>query len=157
MELKIYDDIKLNTELTELAEKGIHNGCSGIILDIKADVCFVRFRNFKNYGDYACVNVNKKYLDFDCHVDKKYIPNWERFKASKKFKREFNVNPFNEFDWVEILVEKEEYAKEGLHKGMKANVLFNYAVDDMLPVMFSGEDGYDVEVSVNIKDMKSAE
>lgn len=100
------------------------------------------------------MKTNKKYLEFYRHEAKENIPNWERFKASREFKTEFKMNPFYEFDWVEVLVEKDEYAKEGLHKGMLANVLFDYAVDDMLPVMFPDDDGYDVEVSVNIGDIK---
>lgn len=142
------------TELEELDEKGIHKGCTGLVLEIKADICFVYFRNRKNMGDYACANVDKKYLEFYRHEQEENIPNWEQFKASGKFKTEFKVNPFIEFDWVEVLVEKEEYAKKGLHKGMQANVLFDYAVDNMLPVMFSDAEGYDVETSVNIEDIK---
>lgn len=154
MNLKVYDNVELNTELEELAEKGIHKGYTGLIFEIKADMCFVYFRNRKNMGDYACANVNKKYLEFYRHEAKENIPNWERFKAGNKFKTEFKVNPFYESDWVEVLVEKEEYAQKGLRKGMLANVLFDYAVDDKLPVMFSDENYCDVEVSVNIKDIK---
>lgn len=152
--MKIYDNVILNCELEEFAAKGIHKGCTGIILGIEAYNCFVCFRNTKNYGDYACVNVNIKYLDFWMEEEKRNIPEWERFKAKRKLKTEFKVCPFNEADWVEVLAEKEEYAKRGLHKGMFANVLFDYAVHDMLPVMFPDDDGYDVEVSVHIDDIK---
>ncbi len=154
MKLNIYDNVELNVELAELSAKGIHKGCTGIILDVKADLCFVCFRNRKNIGDYACINVNRKYLEFYRREAEENIPDWERFKASGKFKQEFTINSFNEFDWVEILYEKDEYAKKGLHKGMLANVLFDYAIDDNLSVMFPDDDGYDVEVSVNIEDIK---
>lgn len=154
MNLKIYDNVELNTEFEELAAKGIHKGCTGLIFDIQADNCFVYFRNDKNYGDYACVNISKKYLDFWIEEPEENIINWERFKAGNKFKTEFKVNPFNEFDWVEILFEKEEYAEKGLHKGMLANVLFDYAIDDRLTVMYPDDNCCDVEVSVLIDDIK---
>ena len=154
MNLKVYDDVKLNTELEELAEKGIYKGETGIVFDINADSILVCFLNSKNYGDYACCDVNKKYLDICSYPYAKHIDYLEKLKKKGNFKTEFRVNPFNEFDWVEVLVEKEEYAKEGLHKGMYANVLFDYAIDDKLPVMFPDEEGYDVEVSVNIADIK---
>lgn len=154
MELKVYDNVKLNAELEELAAKGIHKGCSGLIVDKKADNCFVYFRNDKNYGDYACVNISRKYLDFWVKESKECIVNWERFKKSGKFKTEFKVNPYNEFDWIEVLVEKEEYAKEGLHKGTFANVAEKYAIHDKLTVIFPGDDGYDREVDVHLDDIK---
>ena len=122
--MKIYDNIKLNTELEDLSERGIHKGCNGIILDMKADICFVRFRNPENTGDYACVNVNKKYLDFWMKESHEYIVNWERFKSSDKIKKDrFNPRKFYEYDLVEVTVEKEKYAKYGVHKGMQGVIM----------------------------------
>lgn len=152
--MKIYDDVKLNTELEDLAERGIHKGCLGIVFEIKADGVWVVFFNKSNRGDYAYVKVNEQYLDV---LDLKYgkdINGWEKFRSKTKLKTEFKINPYKEFDWVEILVEKKEYAKVGLHKGMLANVLFDYAIDDEIAVMFPGDDGYDVEVNVNLDDIK---
>lgn len=102
----------------------------------------------------ACITQPTRALLLIINLIEITIPDWERFKASGKFKQEFTINSFNEFDWVEILYEKDEYAKKGLHKGMLANVLFDYAIDDNLSVMFPDDDGYDVEVSVNIEDIK---
>ena len=152
--MKKYDDVKLNTELEELAKKGIRKGETGIIFNVKTDMVLVCFLNSKNYGDYACCEVNSKYLDVCTYSYKKHIDDLEKLNKQGKLKTEFKVNPFYESDWVEVLVEKDEYAKKGLHKGMLANVLFDYAIDDMLPVMFSGDDCCDIEVSVNIDDIK---
>ena len=96
MKLKMYDNVKLNIELKDLAERGVHKGCTGIILEIKADDCFVRFRNRKNIGDYACVNINGKYLEFYRHEQEENIPNWERFKNSNKIKQ-INMTIFFSF------------------------------------------------------------
>lgn len=140
MKLETYDNVFLNNELDELAVKGIHKGCSGIILDIKIDICFVRFRNYKNYGDYACVNVNKKHLDYNCKEPEEYIPNWERFKATGNLKKDsFKPQKFNEYDLVELTVEKEKYAKYGVHKGMQGVVMENYCIDSDYYVIFTDE------------------
>ena len=140
MKLKKYDNVELNTEINELSERGIHKGCSGIILDIKADICFVRFRNYKNYGDYACVYVNEKYLNFNSHEIKEHIAVWERFKETDKItKNSFKPQKFAEFDLVELIVEKEKYAKFGVHKGMQGVVMENYCIDSDYYVIFTEE------------------
>lgn len=140
MKLKIYDNVKLNTELEELTDKGIHKGCTGLILDIKADYCFVRFRNRKNVGDYACVNVNKMYLEFYRQEQEENIPNWERFKATGDLtKSSFKPQKFLEYDLVELTVEKEKYAKFGVHKGMQGVVMENYCIDSEYYVIFTDE------------------
>ena len=140
MNLKIYDNIKLNTELDALSEKGIHKGCTGIIFDIKADNCFVYFRNFKNYDDYACVNINSKYLDYWMKEESENIPNWERFKATGDLTKDsFKPQKFLEYDLVELTVEKEKYAKFGVHKGMRGVVMENYCIDSEYYVIFTDE------------------
>lgn len=140
MNLKIYDNIKLNTELDDLSEKGIHKGCTGIILDKNADICFVRFRNTKNKGDYACININQKYLDFWIKEESENIPNWERFKVKGDLTKDsFKPQKFLEYDLVELTVEKEKYAKFGIHKGMRGVVMENYCIDSDYYVIFTDE------------------
>lgn len=138
--MRKYENVKLNTELEDLSERGIHKGCTGIILDMKAEMCFVRFRNTKNKGDYACVNVNKKYLNFWMEEPKEDIVHWERFKASDKIKKDsFNPQKFLEYDLVELIVEKEKYAKFGVHKGRQGVVMENYCIDSDYYVIFTDE------------------
>ncbi len=140
MKLNIYDNVELNAELAELSAKGIHKGCTGIIFDIKADNCFVYFRNFKNYDDYACVNINSKYLDFWMKEESENIPNWERFKATGDLAKDsFKPQKFLEYDLVELTVEKEKYAKFGVHKGMRGVVMENYCIDSEYYVIFTDE------------------
>lgn len=138
--MKIYDNVELNTELKDLGEKGIHKGCTGLILDIKSDICFVYFRNRKNMGDYACANVNKKYLEFYRHEREENIANWERFKATGDLKKDsFKPQKFLEYDLVELIAEKEKYAKFGVHKGMQGVVMENYCIDSDYYVIFTDE------------------
>ena len=140
MKLKMYDNVKLNIEVKDLAERGVHKGCTGIFLEIKADDCFVRFRNRKNIGDYACVNINGKYLEFYRHEQEENIPNWERFKNSNKIKKDsFIPQKFIEFDLVELIAEKEKYANYGVHKGMQGVVMEDYCIDSEYYVIFTDE------------------
>ena len=141
MKLNIYDNVKLNTELEELADRGIHKDCTGLILDIKADSCFVRFRNRKNVGDYACVNVNKMYIEFYRREQEENIPNWERFKATGDLTKDrFKPQKFLEYDYVELAVEKEKYLKEGVHKGARGAVMENYCIGSKYYVIFTNEE-----------------
>lgn len=153
MKLKMYDNVFLNIELEELAERGIHKGCSGIILDIKADICFVRFRNYKNYGDYACVTVNKKYLDFNCGEAEEDIPTWEKFKTSDKIKKgSFKPQKFLEYDLVELVVEKQKYAKYGVHKGMQGVVMEEKCIDSCYYVIFTDENTAEDIADISVHD-----
>ena len=45
-----------------------------------------------------------------------------------------------EYDRVELIVEKEAYAKEGVHKGMTGCVISSYAINNQWLIIFS-EDG----------------
>ncbi len=98
------------------------------------------FRNFKNYDDYACVNINSKYLDFWMKEESENIPNWERFKATGDLTKDsFKPQKFLEYDLVELTVEKEKYAKFGVHKGMRGVVMENYCIDSEYYVIFTDE------------------
>ena len=138
--MKIYDNVILNTELKELSEIGVLKGCPGVIFDIKVDMCFVYFINRKNIGDYACVYVNKKYLDKLGHEPEDRIATWEQFKKSDKIKKNrCKPQKFLEYDLVELAVEKEKYAKEGVHKGARGCVMEDYCIGSEYLVVF--EDG----------------
>lgn len=138
--MRIYDNVELITEIEDLSKKGIHKGCTGIILDMKADMCFVYFRNRKNKGDFACVNVNKKYLKFYRHEKEDYISIWKNFKNSDEIKKDtFKPQKFLEYDLVELTVEKDKYAKEGVHKGARGCVMADYCIGSKYYVIFTDE------------------
>ena len=140
MKLKIYDDVELNEELEELTEKGIHNGETGVILDIRADKCYVLFLNSQNYGDYAYVKVKSRYLDYcDFHYGKS-IEDFEKFKQTRDLTKDsFKPQKFIEFDLVELIVEKEKYAKYGVHKGMQGVIMETKCIDSCYYVIFTDE------------------
>ncbi len=138
--MKIYDDIKLNTEIEDLASRGIHSGCLGFVLDIMPSSCLVIFFNSKNQGDYACVNVSKNYLDILNLNYRKDNSELKKFKERGDFTKDsFKPQKFAEFDLVELTVEKEKYAKVGVHKGMQGVVMENYCIDSDYYVIFTDE------------------
>ena len=155
--MKIYDDVELNTELEELSVKGVHKGETGLLIEITADNCLVMFLNSLNYGDYAFARVAKKYLDI-CNF--KYGKNLNELKKMVETKDltkdSFRPQKFIEFDLVELTVEKEKYAKEGVHKGMQGVVMENYCIDSKYSVIFTDENtGYDIaDISVHEDDLK---
>lgn len=155
--MRIYDNVILNTELEELSEKGIHKGCSGLILDIKFEICFVYFRNFENIGDYACVYVNKKYLDKFDHEPEDHISTWEKFKNSDEIKKDrFKPRKFYEYDLVEVTVEKEKYAKHGVHKGMQGVIMLPECINSEYYVIFTDKTTAEdiADISVHEDDLK---
>lgn len=154
--MKIYNDVELNTELEELAKKGIHKGCTGTILEIVADTCFVVFLNDLNHGDYACQSVNKKYLDFIQETTPQMVKGLEEFKATRDLTKDsFKPQKFLEYDLVELAVEKEKYAKEGVHKGDRGAVMEPYCINSRYYVIFTEEGtGQDIaDISVDEDDL----
>ena len=133
----------------------------GIVVDVDYDNANVMFFNPHNVGDCAIVNV--KTIDLD--LDKEKLPTeFEKELLSKlddlklKWKNVLVPIEINEDDMVELLVEKEKYAKYGIHKGDRGCVMDNNAVQNYIEVDFSGidKDGnyYGDCISVKIDDLK---
>ena len=67
------------------------------------------------------------------------LKEWYVTVDTSKFTR-LREQDVKECDWVELLVEKPEYAKEGVHKGMVGNVLIPYAIDNRWDIQFIDND-----------------
>ncbi len=78
------------------------------------------------------------------------IPIRERFKATRDLTKNcFKPQKFLEYDLVELTVEREKYAKFGVHKGMQGVVMENYCIDSKYYVIFTDEKmAGDVEIYV---------
>ena len=154
--MEVYDNVILNTNLNDLSERGIRKGCTGVVLEIDENGCFVRFRNRENIGDYACVYVNEQYLDKFDHEPENHIPTWEKFKKTNGIKKDsFQPRKFFENDVVEVAVEKEQYAKLGVHKGMQGIIMLPECICGNYYVVFSDENTVDdiADITVHEDDL----
>ena len=138
--MKVLEDVKLNEELEELAQRGIHKGYTGTIATIDSDICTVWFFNPKNYGEFAFAKVNKKYLIPDKIVyHNRLLLEMEEFLQNVKMEKYTKLTECDvkEYDAVELLVEKPKYAIEGVHKGDRGCVISSYAVNGRWEIIFS--------------------
>ena len=161
--MKVLEDVKLNEELEELAQRGIHKGYEGTIAKINGDIYTVWFFNPNNRGEFAFAEVNKKYLILDKIVyPERLLLEMEEFFANVKmdFNKCLTECDVKEYDKVELLVEKPQYAFEGVHKGAQGCVLFPYAIDGKWGILFYnvGENNdQEVELNVHREDFKIIE
>ena len=141
--MQIYDCIELIKDVPYLADRGIHKGCSGKILDIEDKKYKIVFWNPRIHGDYAIVWVNETDIAFAYRQDEAFL---EITKANVHKLDETKHSSLieadvHEYDWVQLIVEKKEYTKYGVHKGMEGCVLMPDSYDNTWYVEFSKEDG----------------
>ena len=152
--MKVFEDVKLNEELEELAQRGIHKGYEGTIAKINDDIYTVWFFNPRNRGEFAFADVHEKYLIPDKIVyPERLLLEMEEFFANVKMEQYTHLTECDvkEYDKVELLVEKSKYAFEGVHKGAQGCVLFPYAIEGKWGILFYnvGENN-DQEVELNV-------
>lgn len=151
--MRVYDNIRLKEEVEELAQKGIHKGYNGLIVKIEGDIYTVCFFNPHNFGENAYAKVNKRFLRFSSRVDEKIIREMEEFFPNEKTERYTHLTECDvkEYDKVQLLVEKPEYATEGVHKGDYGCVLQPYAIEGKWAVLFYNVgDGKDREAEIDV-------
>ena len=49
MDFKLFDEVKINQEIGQYANNGIHKDCDGVIIEINENVVTVVFLNPLNY------------------------------------------------------------------------------------------------------------
>lgn len=155
-----YDLVKLLNDTLYLINN-LKKNMHGIVVGGNSKFVDVLFFNPHNLGDYAIVNVNAN----DLIVEKEKLPDQIQkelsFKLNKILKNSKNTLvpvQINEYDEVELLVEKDIYTKHGIHKGDRGCVMDNEAVQDYIEVDFSGVDEngnfYGECISVKMEDLK---
>lgn len=157
MNLNIYDDIKLNHEIDELARNGIHKGCFGTIVKAGAQKSLILFYNPHDIGDYAFAWVENRYIDFFAKMDEnrrtEFSERIKEFDPAKKLS--FEESCLREYDSVELIAEKPVYTKHGAHKGMIGTILDPQKIGGSWLVYFSDETGADtIGIPVKEKDLK---
>lgn len=133
----------------------------GIVIKTNYDNADVLFFNPHNVGDYVIVNIRKEDLESEkeklpAELEKELLSESDALKSRAKSVLVPVV--INEYDMVELLVEKERYAKFGVHKGDVGRVMDNNAIQNYIEVDFSGIDKngnyYGDCISVKINDLK---
>ena len=154
---ELYDYVLLNTELEELSGRGIHKGCRGAIAQYGEDKSLVLFFNKKDIGDYAFAWVSDEDLDYSGKYPEWLLTDFIKFiKTHDPAKKlSFSKTELQEYDYVELMVEREEYADEGVHKGMCGTILNPEKIRGCWQVYFSDETGADfAAVPVREEDLK---
>ena len=126
MKLEEMDDIHLKNEVERLAECGIHKGCFGTIMKLGEERSLVLFYNRQDMGDYAFAWVENTDLEYyrKQYSEETALKTIEWFKKQDPAKKvRFEETRLREYDTVKVLVEKEEYAKHGVHKDMVGTIL----------------------------------
>ncbi len=157
--MKKFDLVKLIKTNKEFLQQGLSIGLYGIVLKASSNFSEVLFFNDKNEGDYATALTNNAFLE----VQKEHLPNelkieFEAFLQSKHLKRTFNKCPFKDCDPVVLIVEKEKYAKQGVHKGDTGVITLDKCVKNEMLVDFTwvDEEGecHGEIISVDINDLE---
>ena len=139
-------------------KNNLEKGCFGVILEINEQDYKICFFNEKNSGDTALVSVNKNDVKKDNYnlspeVDKLLK---ENYKELLKDKDTLNIIPIQDYDVVEVMVEKERYAKAGVHKGEIGHVMDSRGSSNYILVDFPyvPEEYWGDVLSVDYRDLK---
>lgn len=145
MKLEQYDDIKLNQENEELASYGIHKGCRGIIAKLGEKKSLVLFFNPEDLGDYAYAWAENDSLLFCGKQEEPIKTELAKNISSEDPAKKLSFEPtrMRELDRVRVAVERPQYAKEGVHKGMIGTILDPRKIGGCWLVFFADETGAD--------------
>ena len=159
--MNLWDEVELIENLEELSKKGIFKGYGGTIVKVYENSYLVWFSNPKNVGEFAFAKVKKEFLKFKFSK----IFSAEIIEEMKETMENIDIDKYDslsiinveEYDKIELLVDKPEYNEEGVFKGMTGCVLEPYAINGKWAILFDnvGEnaDG-SVEILVSQKDFK---
>lgn len=162
MELKKYDMVTLTKTIDNLVLRGITKNCRGVVIQTGEKVYRVLFMNPSNYGNGIFTTVEKSDVDYISAFPVLFRAELDEFLLKADLNDEtdkFIPCDVKEYDKVELIVEKNEYAKEGVHKGMTGCVTASYAIKNRWSVIFSEEGtGKDIaELCVRREDFRVIE
>lgn len=159
MELKKFDMVALIKSVDELVQRGITQGCGGVIVQVNEKNYRVIFMNGNNYGNGIFATVSESDVKYLSTFPLQFQTQLEDYLASVDINDEtdtFVLCDVKEYDKVEMIVEKPKYAIEGVHKGMTGCVMSSYAIKNEWLIVFSEEGtGKDIaELCVSREDFK---
>lgn len=150
--------IQLNKDFIPTATININNCGGGVLLQQNEDKSKVLLFNKNNLGDYAIIEIANNQYDI---IDDFSASNQLEIKKLEQMiinsnKTEFKLSTFKEYDEVELIEDKPQYAKMGVTKGMHGVIMQPYAVKGYWFVIFSEDGtGRDIaSIAVNEKDIK---
>ena len=158
-----YKIVKLKNLKEEYVKLGLSKDSLGLLLNEKNSQCLIMFFNNVNQGDYLMLVMSETDLIITdmvlpnnlCSELEEYIENNADKIASKT---NFEELPFNECDYVELIVEKEKYSKYGLRKGDRGIIASSKATKGKILVDFGNEtQDFDGFISVDFEDVKKVE
>lgn len=141
--MKIFDEIELRYDVPELAESGVCRGCTGDVIEVFDNKCKVIFYAPRIYGDYVIAIVDEDALSYKSHMDERLIEGFKKFVETIDESKHtcFLNDDVHEYDVVQLMVEKEEYAKHGVHRGMTGTVMMDVSYYNKWYVIFESTDG----------------
>ena len=159
--MKKYDIVKLKDNYENFNNLEVNN--IGIVLKSNNnDKSTILFLNPKITGDYLVLDVDNSFLEQQKeNLPPQIIETIDGLISNNKIslkKQQFKNMKFEEYDIVRLTVEKEKYAKHGIHKGETGIVAENYMIKNDILVDFSGIDEkgdyYGDCVTVNVDDLE---
>ncbi len=159
--MKKYDIVKLKDNYENFNNLEVNN--IGIVLKSNNNnKSTILFLNPKITGDYLVLDVDNSFLEQQKeNLPPQIIKTIDGLISNNKIslkKQQFKNMKFEEYDIVRLTVEKEKYAKHGIHKGETGIVAENYMIKNDILVDFSGIDEkgnyYGDCVTVNVDDLE---
>ena len=162
MKLKKFDMVNLIKTVDNLTQRGITQGCGGIIVQVSEKDYRVMFMNGNNYGDGIFATVSEDDIKYLSEFPMQFQNKLEEYLQSVDINDATGTFIFcdvKEYDKVELIVDKPKYAIEGVHKGMTGCVISSYAIKNEWLIVFSEEGtGKDIaELCVAREDLKVIE
>ena len=160
--LKKFDMVTLTKTVENLVQRGITQGCGGIIVQVNEENYRVMFMNGNNYGNGIFATVSEKDVKYLSEFPMRFQNELEEFLQGVDINDETGIFipcDVKEYDKVELIVEKPKYAIEGVHKGMIGCVMSSYAINNKWLIVFSEDGtGKDIaEICVDREDFKVIE
>ena len=158
--MKKYDLISLKND-TPYKKYGVEKNMHGLIIDVLQNHAQILFFNPRNNDEFTLIYINKSDIDLDREVLPENVKsmldmNIKKLKSKENFV--FTTPKFKLFDKVELVVEKDKYAKFGLHKGEIGFIIDNIVINNSIEIDFPNLDEnskyYGETFSININDLK---
>ena len=144
-----YDHIILKNENDMLRKRGIHKYYRGEVVEVNGDKLKILFDHPRIHGNYAFAWVNESDVEFDYRASEyaKQLTDQLLSKTDETKHTTLIEADVHECDWVQLIVEKEEYTKYGVHKGAVGCVILDDSYDNEWYIAFENPDSSDYELT----------